>query len=81
MILLKILFRLRLFRYVLLAFALLVVAMALLRCYHWLIGRRNREAGIECIECRRRAFPLPGTVNRYRCAICHTHFTGPGHLN
>jgi hypothetical protein len=77
----RIIFGLRLLRYYLVVLALVIIVAGFLRCYHLLRGRRDRESGIECMSCKRRAFPVLGTANRYRCAICRTHFTGPGHIN
>jgi hypothetical protein len=50
------------------------------QAYHYLRGRRSREAGISCVQCRRTAFPLEGTTLRYRCWSCGCRFDGPEHF-
>jgi hypothetical protein len=42
-------------------------------------GYVNREAGIACIRCRERAFPLGTLTNLYRCHTCGNRFSGPRH--
>ena len=46
----------------------------------YLNGRRNRDAGLACVACNRTAFPIEGTITRYRCWNCSTRFEGPGHF-
>jgi hypothetical protein len=50
------------------------------RAFHYLRGRRNRDRGIPCIECKRTAFPVEGTIKRYRCWGCGCRFEGPEHF-
>jgi hypothetical protein len=50
------------------------------RTYHYFRGRRNRDRGVPCIQCKRTAFPVQGTVARYRCGICGCRFEGPEHF-
>jgi hypothetical protein len=63
---------------------LLFVVAALLavgyRTFHYLRGRRDRDAGIPCVQCRRTAFPVEGTTVRYRCWNCGCRFQGPEHF-
>ena len=44
------------------------------RIYALTRGRRDRSDGISCVACDRRAFPVEGTTNRYRCGICKCRF-------
>jgi hypothetical protein len=46
---------------------------------NFLRGYRNRDAGIPCVRCQKRAFPLEGLTTRYRCLTCGNRFDGPGH--
>ena len=63
------------------AFFVVAVAAALLyRGYHYLRGRRDRDAGIPCVVCKRVAFPVEGTTVRYRCWNCGCRFDGPEHF-
>jgi hypothetical protein len=50
------------------------------RLYHLTRGRRNRDAGLPCPHCVRRAFPVEGTTARYRCSNCARRFDGPQHF-
>jgi hypothetical protein len=50
------------------------------RTYHLVRGRRDREDGISCVACGRRAFPVEGTTRNYRCGICGCRFEGPEHF-
>jgi hypothetical protein len=63
---------------------LMVVVSAIVggahRTYHYLRGRRNRDRGIPCIQCKRTAFPVEGTTKRYRCWLCGCRFEGPEHF-
>jgi len=67
-------------RGVILLVLLSAVAAIIHRTYHYVRGRRNRDAGIPCIQCKRLAFPVEGTVNRYHCWICGSRFDGPEHF-
>jgi hypothetical protein len=64
--------------------ALVVLVSAIVasvdRTYHYFRGRRNHDRGIPCIQCQRTAFPLEGSVTRYRCGICGCRFEGPEHF-
>jgi hypothetical protein len=48
--------------------------------YHYLRGRRNRDQGIACLQCKATAFPVEGTTQRYRCWSCGSRFDGPEHF-
>jgi hypothetical protein len=50
------------------------------RTYHYLRGRRNKEGGILCIQCKHTAFPVGRNTNRYRCWNCGCRFEGPEHF-
>ena len=50
------------------------------RAYHLARGRRDRDDGVTCLACGRRAFPVDGTTRSYRCGICGTRFEGPEHF-
>jgi hypothetical protein len=66
----------------------LVLSLAALAClgpfvlppaYHFLKGRRNRDAGIPCVQCQRTAFPVGKETTHYRCWNCGCRFDGPEH--
>jgi hypothetical protein len=61
--------------------ALSLGAAFVYRMYALARGRRDRSDGIACAACGRRAFPVEGTTNGYRCGICKGRFEGPGHFN
>ena len=48
--------------------------------YPYLRGRRDRAQGIPCVKCGKVAFPLEGSLTRYRCWNCGCRFDGPEHL-
>jgi hypothetical protein len=64
--------------FIALALGLLVLAIVL-KVHGYLRGRRNRDQGIPCVKCKRRAFPVEGSVKRYRCWSCGVRFTGAEH--
>jgi hypothetical protein len=57
-----------------------IVAGLLLRGYHLLRGRRDRDTGLPCVYCRRTAFPVEGSTRRYRCWGCGSRFEGAEHF-
>jgi hypothetical protein len=63
---------------ILLVLGIAVLAIAL-KAYHLLRGRRNRDQGIPCIRCRRRAFRVAGSPKRYRCWTCAPRFDAAEH--
>jgi hypothetical protein len=69
-----------LIRAVILVVLLWVIAAIIYRAFQYLRGRRNRERGIPCIQCKRKAFPVEGTTNHYRCGICGCRFEGSKHF-
>jgi hypothetical protein len=58
-----------------------LVLVFLSKLYRWVRRRADRQAGIPCARCHRRAFPIEGTVVRYRCWQCGYRFKGPQHCN
>jgi len=60
-------------------FVLSVVTGIVLAFVNFLRGYRNREAGIPCVRCQKRGFPIEGATTRYRCWNCGNRFDGPGH--
>jgi hypothetical protein len=68
------------FRGVVLVVLASAIAASIHRTYHYLRGRRNRDCGIPCIECKRTAFPVEGIPTRYRCWICGCRFEGAEHF-
>jgi hypothetical protein len=78
------LLKLRLFGLVVRVFILFFVACIagglIHHGYHWLRGRRDRDTGVPCVQCNRKAFPVEGTTKQYRCWICHCRFEGAEHF-
>jgi hypothetical protein len=75
---------LRFLRLMVLLFLVLIavstLAALVYQAFHYLRGRRDREQGLPCIRCERTAFPVGGTVTRYRCWNCGFRFDGPEHF-
>jgi hypothetical protein len=67
-------------RVVLVLVLLSALAAIVHRAFHFLRGRRDRDAGIPCVQCKRVAFPVEGTTVRYRCWFCGCRFAGPEHF-
>jgi hypothetical protein len=63
-----------------LAVGVSAAAAIVYRVYHSARGRRDRPDGIPCVACGRRAFPVEGTIQNYRCGICRCRFAGPEHF-
>ena len=72
--------RLLLLFILLLLLVVCITAALLYKAFLYLRGRRNRDQGIPCIQCERRAFPIAGTAKRYRCWNCGCRFDGPEHF-
>jgi hypothetical protein len=56
-----------------------VLTGGLAQGYRRLRGGRNCDSGVPCLRCRRTAFPVEGTLTRYRCWNCGSRFDGAEH--
>ena len=69
-----------LFRLGFLAFCVYAMVVVVHRAFHYLRGRRTRDSGIPCVDCHGMAFPVDGSISRYRCWGCGCRFDGPEHF-